>query len=160
MTALLCLAGALALRYALAAASTGEGRFAWIRHFDNGGGSVYMTRIQLLRSPWVDVYVNVIRQPDSDPLPHNHPWLRMYSVKLWSSYTEIVYWGRGLQMHYPRKPGRFSRVPGVHRISELHGAPAVTLFVGIGRRRSWGFFDTTGGRCTFIPHQERGKRGQ
>lgn len=122
--------------------------------------AIYMTRIQLLRSPWVDIYVNVIRTPDYDPYPHSHPWLRAWSLKLWNGYLEEIFWGPALVFRHFRTPSRWSRVPEIHRIVRLnHDRPAVTLFVGVGRRGSWGFFDLdNGGR--FIPHNARGQRGK
>ncbi len=49
-------------------------------------------------------------------------------------------------------------MPRFHRITELPDGPALTLFVGVGRRSSWGFYDTAAG--ALIPHGERGRRGQ
>lgn len=123
-------------------------------------GEIYMTRLQLLRSPWLDIYVNVIRTPDYDPFPHNHPWRRAWSLKLWNGYLEEIFWGPSLVFRHFRTPSRWSRVPEIHRIVKLHhDRPAVTLFVGAGRRGSWGFFDLDNGG-KFIPHNARGQRGK
>lgn len=158
--AVLCVLALLAARYLCACLAKGADRFAWRRDFRSESGEIYMTRIQLLRSPWVDIYVNVIRTPDYDPYPHSHPWLRAWSLKLWNGYLEEIFWGPALVFRHFRTPSRWSRVPEIHRIVRLnHDRPAVTLFVGVGRRGSWGFFDLdNGGR--FIPHNARGQRGK
>lgn len=157
MTTLLCLAGLLALRFALATFARGADRFAWHRRFRRSGGDAYMDRWQLLRSYWVDVYLNCIRLPDEDPFPHNHPWRRSYSLKLWRSYVEQVFSGFRLGFMHYRVPRRWSRVPSFHRVDALPNGPCWTLFIGIGRRKgdgdSWGFFDLNTHRI--IPHRER-----
>jgi hypothetical protein len=159
LTALLCVVlavlGLRGLCAMLVYAQGGESAFAWRREFRRGPQyPVYMVRRQLLRSPWVDVYVNEIRTPDFDSNPHNHPWRRSYSLKLRRSYVERIYWGQDLAFQYLRRPRLWSRIPAIHRIETLPlGSPAWTLFVGIGRTRKWGFYDLeNGGR--FVAHDE------
>ncbi len=147
----------LALRFACAVLCWARGSreaFAWKRTFRRSPGDpVYMVRRQLLRSPWVDIYLNHILTPDYDPHPHNHPWKRCYSLKLWRSYIERIYRGPGLIFEHWRVPGRWSRVPNIHRIEDLPEGPAWTLFVGVGRHKEWGFFEMPGGR--FVRHDQR-----
>lgn len=151
--ALLLVAANLAARY-LDHARGGKDAFAWHRQFQrDGDGAVYMDRWQLIRSPWVDVYINRINTPDDDPYPHNHPWRRAWSFKLYGGYTEEIRWGSGLWASWNRTPKWFSRIPDVHRIVALtNDRPCWTLFVGVQRRRVWGFFDHAG---KFIRHDHR-----
>ncbi len=156
------LASLLTLRLILASFAWARGAshaFEWKRTFRRGPDDPpYMIRRQLIRSPWVDVYVNHILRPDYDPNPHNHPWRESYSVKLLRQYVEQVYWGPGCCMSYFRTPARFSRVPNIHRIVDAPKRGAWTLFVGVGRRGSWGFFDLDDAG-KFYPHDQRGHNG-
>lgn len=122
----------------------------WHRQFRRSTDEpVYMDRWQLLRSPWLDVYVNRINRPDFDDLPHNHPWRRAWSFKLWGSYVERL----GRHGALLRQPARWSRIPEVHRIESLVGGRACwTLFLGRERRSSWGFIKADG---SVIPHKAR-----
>ena len=159
MTALYVVAAVLGVRWfcALLAAATGATTaFEWKRTFRRSPADPpYMVRRQLLRSPWIDLYINQILTPDYDPHPHNHPWKRCYSFKLWRSYIERIYSGPELIFEHWRVPGRWSKVPNIHRIEDLPEGPAWTLFVGIGRHKVWGFFEMPGGR--FVRHDERGE---
>lgn len=162
MIALYALAGLLVARFlcaALAAACGASNAFEWRRVFRRSAGDPpYMVRRQLLRSPWLDLYLNCILTPDYDPHPHNHPWKRCYSLKLWRSYIERIYSGPGLIFEHWRAPKRWSKVPAIHRIEDLPEGPAWTLFVGVGRCKVWGFFEMPGGR--FVRHDERGAATQ
>lgn len=163
MIALYLIVGLLALRLlcaALAAACGASNAFDWKRTFRRSPSDPpYMIRRQLLRSPWIDIYLNCILTLDYDPEPHNHPWKRCYSLKLFGSYIERIYSGPGLIFEHWRVPKRWSKVPTIHRIEDLIGGkPAWTLFIGIGRSRVWGFFEMPGGR--FVRHDERGAATQ
>lgn len=135
-----------------------DNAFTWRRTFRREeDGAPYMVRRQLLRSPWVDIYLNQILTPDHDPYPHNHPWKRCYSLKLSGAYIERIYRGPGLIFEHWRVPGRWSRVPNIHRIEELiDGQPCWTLFFGVRRHKDWGFFELPGGR--FVRHDQREPR--
>lgn len=117
----------------------------------------YMIRYQLCVTRWLVLYLNVILVPDFDERLHTHPWTKAYSLKLKNSY-----WERIPAAHAKRckgeismacidgtyclihKPKRFSRIPEKHRIVELIGGPAVTLFVGLGNPKPWGFQNDDG----------------
>ena len=109
-----------------------------------------MDRWQLLRTKRLSVYINRINMPDYDDLPHNHPWPVAYSLKLKGSYIEAVHVDRDV---FCRVPGRFSRIPAVHRIIGL-SEPCWTLFIGFNRldEDAWGFVKPDG---TVIPHRVR-----
>lgn len=163
MTALMIVTALLALRgigLLLTHAVCGytPALYAWHRRLRRSPSEpVYMDRWQLFRSPWLDVYVNRINLPDSDEHPHTHPWRASWSLKLYGSYVERV-WYRysdaartfsGFALgSIQRTPPRLSRIPWCHRIVVLRGErPAWTLFVGVGRKsgNDWGFIDVRTG---------------
>jgi len=125
----------------------------WHRKLCRETGEVYMDRWQLLRTRLLSVYVNRINLPDYDELPHNHPWRASWSLKLKGRYVEEVY----DHSVYPPKvsvrvPPRWSRIPDVHRISQVTYGGVWTLFVGWRADQPWGFVEEDG---VIIPHQER-----
>lgn len=135
----------------------------WHRRLRREDGAVYMDRWQLVKFPFFCLFVNRINTPDYDDLPHNHPWRRSYSLKLRGSYVEELPWD-GFSTEFCRRlaalglcrynrPGRWSRIPEVHRIVSLrHDKPVWTLFIGLGRKRPWGFVRPDG---TVIPADDR-----
>src|SRR5262245_47317318 len=133
-----------------------KGGWVWHRRLRRETGEVYMDRWQILRSLRLSIYINRINLPDADPLPHNHPWKRSYSLKLWNSYVEEVFtYGPGegdINIHVGR-PARWSRIPEVHRIVKLKDdKPCWTLFIGREVAGSWGFVQEDG---SVIPHMVR-----
>jgi hypothetical protein len=131
----------------------------WHVTMSRTNGEVYMDRWQLLKTRLLCIYVNHIRLPDEDPMPHNHPWLTSWSVKLRGWYKEETFrrceYGRRLRIWELRRPGRVSRIPDMHRIVELSPGGAWTLFIGWRSERPWGFIDETG---RVIPWKERAKQ--
>jgi hypothetical protein len=119
----------------------------WHRKLRRETGEVYMDRWQFCRTRRLSVYINRINLPDADPLPHNHPWARSYSLKLKGSYIEEVYtYGPGpddvnIAVGAPK---RFNRIPQVHRIAKLTDGPCWTLFVGFDATKPWGFVEPGG----------------
>lgn len=159
-----CFYGVLCLLL-LATARARNWPWVWRRRLRRESGEVYMDRWQLLKSPILSVYINRINMPDYDRWLHNHPWRRAYSLKLGrKSYTEQVLWpgANSEAVHYLeelgiyayRRPGRWSRIPELHRIHQLDGGgPVWTLFIGIGRKRPWGFRDPSTGEV--MPAEQR-----
>ena len=121
----------------------------WHRRLRRETGEVYMDRWQLLRSKRLSIYINRINMPDYDQLPHTHPWVESYSFKFWGSYTEETFFRgqvyRKLMSHGLRVPPRWSRIPEIHRITELtNGKPCWTLFFGVKVASKWGFVQEDG----------------
>ena len=146
---------------ALAAADKGASAvtkllWKWHRKLKRETGEVYMDRWQLLRTKRLSIYINRINLPDADPLPHTHPWRRSYSLKLWGSYTEEIFYyvhAHEVMSYGLRIPPRWSRIPDMHRIGSLtDGKPCWTLFIGWRADQPWGFVRPDG---KLIPHQER-----
>lgn len=132
--------------------------WSWHRVLRRETGEVYMDRYQILKTRPLSIYINHIRLPDADPLVHNHPWPRAYSVKLKGRYTEDVAVrmstsdGSVVLVPVANRPGLISRIPQYHRITEVPPGGCWTLFVGFNSRDKWGFLDTDG---TLIPWRER-----
>lgn len=124
----------------------------WHRKLRRETGEVYMDRWQLLRTRWLSIYINRINMPDYDPLPHTHPWQESYSLKFWGSYTEETFdhpalpdMSDGIVSQGLRVPPRWSRIPDIHRITELtNGRPCWTLFFGVKVAKRWGFVQPDG----------------
>jgi hypothetical protein len=139
--------------------------WVWHRKLRRETGECYMDRWQLLKTRPLCVYVNRINTPDYDDLPHTHPWPRAYSLKLRRGYVETVYHYDGhtgvLWSTTPGRPGRWNRIPQVHRIVKVDEGGAWTLFIGFNRRSggdgAWGFVKPDG---TVIPAvQRKAERG-
>ncbi len=139
----------------------------WHVTMQRGTGEVYMDRWQLLKTRLLCVYVNHIRLPDEDPLPHNHPWLKSWSVKLRGRYVEEVWThkqdvpaeGENISPHYflvaTHIPGRLSRIPENHHIVAVPTKGAWTLFIGWRSERKWGFIGEDG---SVIPWKVRAQQ--
>lgn len=109
-------------------------------------GAVYLKRLRIIQTPFFGVYLHDIESPDSDPVPHSHPWA-FISVVLRGGYLEHVFFPGGpvLGRAYNLFRDRFSVhvFPSgggqVHRIDAV--LPRTKTLVLVGRRRDdWGFF--------------------
>lgn len=103
----------------------------------------FLYQLQLVRTPWLGVYLHVILRPD-EPDPHDHPW-NFASVILSGSYTERVYPDK----HDPRGSlvrgrVRFSlartRLQAAHRVTAVDGPVWTLVFAGRERNPGWGFY--------------------
>ena len=96
---------------------------------------VYLSRLMLVRLPWVGVYLHVIRRPDWAQCQHDHPWAFVTCI-LRGGYEEEV----GGQC-FVRRPGYVGYRPRgfEHRITRLLGETAVTLVVRFKNHEEWGF---------------------
>lgn len=105
-------------------------------------GDVYLSRLMLLKAPWLGVYLHVIRRPDWAHCQHDHPWA-FATLILRGGYEEMV----GEQLHV-RPPGYFGYRPRgfEHRITRLLDGNAVTLVVRLRNHEEWGFRTASGGR--------------
>jgi hypothetical protein len=116
----------------------------WYKSLHKDDGDIYMSRWQILRTPWLSIYVNKICRPDADPWLHTHPWRRSWSLKLWNSYVEQVpsMHAREYRVYRYRVPRRWSEVPYAHRIAALlDNKPVWTLFIGWHSNEQWGYIN-------------------
>lgn len=96
---------------------------------------VYLSRLMLVRTHWLGLYVHVIRRPDWATCQHDHPWA-FATLILRGGYEEEI-GGKA----FVRRPGYFGYRPRSfeHRITRLLSGPAVTLVVRFQNHESWGF---------------------
>lgn len=101
---------------------------------------IYLSRLMLVKTSWLGVYLHTIRRPDWARCQHDHPWAFVTCI-LRGGYVEEV----GGQT-FTRKPGYIGYRPRSfeHRITELLNGPALTLVVRFRNHDSWGFRLPTG----------------
>jgi hypothetical protein len=109
-------------------------RWKHIRDIDRPD-DIYLSRLMLLRLPWLGIYVHVIRRPDWAHCQHDHPWAFMTFI-LWGGYEEQV--GRE---RFVRRPAYVGYRPRSfeHRITRLLRRTAVTLVIRGRNHEAWGF---------------------
>jgi len=104
--------------------------------------SVYLSRLMLVKLPWVGVYLHIIRRADYARCQHDHPWPFVTFI-LRGGYEEQV--GEKL---FVRRPGYVGFRPRSfeHRITRLLSDVAVTLVVRGPDHIAWGFRTNNGER--------------
>jgi hypothetical protein len=109
-------------------------RWKHIRDIDQPD-DIYLSRLMLVKLPWLGVYLHIIRRPDWAQCEHDHPW----------AFTTIILRG-GYEEEIAGK--RFIRRPGYvgyrsrafeHRITRLLRGNAVTLVIRGRNHETWGF---------------------
>lgn len=96
---------------------------------------IYLSRLMLVRLPWVGVYLHVIRRPDWAHCQHDHPW-PFTTIILSGGYEEAIG-----EETFTRRPGYVGYRPigFEHRITRLLKRTAITLVVRGRNRERWGF---------------------
>lgn len=97
-------------------------------------GSVYLTRLHLVQTPWCSVMLHWLRRSDPHPDLHDHP-VGFVSLVLRGGYWEVR---PGGEYRYVRWLQR-KRPTDAHRITRVDKAPAVTLVFAGPVVRAWGF---------------------
>lgn len=134
---------------------------------DIDDGTVLLTRIKLLKTPWGNLDIHVFHASDADRDLHDHPWAFLTLI-LWGGYTEIVpvrairrmilsgYRGYStppsVQVRHFRRPGSILYRPALwtHRVELPAGRKAVTLLWTWPKSREWGFYVPRG----WVEHRE------
>jgi hypothetical protein len=108
-----------------------------IRRIYNAG-ELYLTRIYLLRSKWLTLFLHIFHAPDPARGLHNHPWDWCFAWVLWGGYVELLEHDVAVR----QAPG-FRRFFGstYHTIYRLLKTPTVTLFAHGKEVRVWSFLD-------------------
>lgn len=107
----------------------------------------YITRLDVVRTPWFEIKLHFMHGPDPERDPHDHPW-PFLSLILRGSYIERrhVTWSPMTQW-YSLHPHRwYNWMPDptkAHRITSVEPG-TVTLVLAAGRRREWGFHTRDG----------------
>src|ERR1051326_5432952 len=96
---------------------------------------IYLSRLMLVRLPWIGLYLHVIRRPDWSKCQHDHPW-SFITLILRGGYEEVV----GTVAH-TRRPGYIGYRPRKfeHRITRLLNGEAITLVLRFRNHEEWGF---------------------
>ena len=118
------------------------------------GGSEYLRRLHLLKTPWFSVMLHWIRKPDPQPDMHDHP-VSFLSLVLRGGYVEEVPDGLHWDMRGPlpqlvmrRRMRRVRRLnwkgaTDLHRIAEARPG-TLTLVLAGPKVREWGFLTADG----------------
>jgi hypothetical protein len=133
----------------------GNDRWVWWRWFDiipRGETRIYLSRLNILTTPWFGIKLHWIREPDQDRDLHDHPWA-FASFVLWGGYTEVVPGvfkaDDGWHVHHVERIvcwfnyKRAGSVLGAHRISSVRPGTVTLVFNGP-RTHEWGFYTETG----------------
>jgi hypothetical protein len=108
--------------------------------------NTYITRLDIIRTPWFEIKVHWMAGPDPERDPHNHPW-PFLSIILHGMYCERRHtsWDTWT-LHWHRWFNWSHDMTKAHRIVAV--APKTTTLVITGRRRQeWGFQTKEG----FVP---------
>jgi hypothetical protein len=102
-------------------------------------GAIYLSRLFLVKTRLLGVYLHVIRRPDYARCSHDHPW-PFVTVILAGGYEEEVA-GKLAGKLYVRRPGYVGYRPKAfeHRITRLLTARALTLVIRGPDSIEWGF---------------------
>ena len=106
-------------------------------------GEPYLTRLNLLKTPWFSVKLHWIHRPDPDRDLHDHPWW-FVSLILRGGYVEYESKTPSTTKGHPRLITRFNYKNKVtaHRISEV--LPNTLTLIVSGpkdRKKEWGFYN-------------------
>lgn len=107
------------------------------------GGQLYLTRLNLIKTPWFSIKLHWIHRPDPDRDLHTHPWWFM-SFVLSGGYTEYISEAPSHMKGWPRRINNFNFKDKItaHRISQVDPGTVTLIISGPKDHiRSWGFYD-------------------
>jgi len=106
-----------------------------IKEIKSKTGDVHFKRWQILKTPFVSIWLHAIYKADQDKHLHNHPW-DFTSVVLKGSYIEQTTLGNKRQY-----PGKINVRNGAdyHKILEVESPVVYTLFFASKPKRQWGY---------------------
>lgn len=107
----------------------------------------YLTRLEIIKTPWFGIYYHEIHLPDSDRNLHDHPWPFVAFI-LSGAYTEETPEGERLIKFFNRK-----KVGDYHRVKQLHGT-VKTLIIRGPKVEEWGYLSEQGKVHHETYHQE------
>jgi hypothetical protein len=114
-------------------------------------GELYLRRHFLTPRKWkYKVFLHLIKKPDDDRAPHDHPWSFLTTI-LWGGYVEAIY---NRIDPTPRRHWAtmgsvlFRRAEHIHQIETLKSKQTWTLVIAGPQRRVWGFWD----KAQFTPY--------
>lgn len=117
----------------------------WFDIIPDGETEIYLSRLNLLNTPWFSVKVHWIRKPDQDRHLHDHPW-SFLSFVLSGHYDEVtpaIFNGLATTRTRRIKWFNFKSAPQSHRISKVARNTITLVFTGP-KVREWGFITESG----------------
>ncbi len=105
-------------------------------------GELYLTRLNLIATPWFSIKIHWIHRPDPDRDLHDHPWC-FISLVLRGGYEEYE------SKDPTNKPGilriinwfNYKNLKTAHRISKTKPGTITLILAGPKQDKSWGFYD-------------------
>ena len=110
----------------------------WSHQVIGDGRSIYIRRLEILRTPWFSIMLHRIYRPDQQRELHDHPW-NFFSIVLWGAYLENTPDGLKWCRWWNRK-----RAEDSHSIRFVNFSPVWTLVFTGPKRRVWGFYSQGG----------------
>ena len=105
-------------------------------------GDLYLTRLNIIQTPWFSVKLHWIHLPDPDRHLHNHPW-PFVSFVLRGGYEELESKDPQCQPGIPRKINWFNykNIITAHRITKVKPKTLTLIFSGPRHsNKEWGFY--------------------
>ena len=119
-------------------------KWAFWRWFDIVlDGDLYLSRLNLIKTPLFSIKLHWIHRPDPDRDLHDHPWW-FFAVVLWGGYLEYESKNPTSQKGEPRRIRwwNFKNKKTAHRIAEV--LPNTMTLIVSGpkdQEKEWGFYD-------------------
>lgn len=120
-----------------------KGKWALWRWYDiELDGEPYLTRLQIVKTPWFSIKLHWIHRPDPDRDLHDHPWAFM-SFVVRGGYQE-------LESKAPARTGGKLRVVNsfnykntrtAHRITSVKPGTITLIISGPRVKKDWGFYN-------------------
>ena len=120
-----------------------RGKWAFLRWHDIYlDGKPYLTRFQILKTPWFSIKLHWIHVPDKDRALHDHPWA-FAAVVLRGGYEEYE------SKDPANKPGvlktirwfNYKNTVTAHRIATVKPKTLTLVVTGPKVDKDWGFYD-------------------
>lgn len=121
----------------------------WFDIIPNGQKEIYLSRLNLLSTPWFGIKIHWIHKPDNDRALHDHPW-SFASFVLRGGYEEVIpvvlyqdaRWWESTKL---RRINWFNFKSSwqAHRITSVK-KNTVTLVLNGPKTRTWGFCTAKG----------------
>jgi len=130
----------------------------WLPHKDIvKNGVLYLRRHYLSPRKWrlPRWFLHLIKRPDVDRHPHDHPW-GFLTLVLKGGYTEEVYHQGKFLYRREVRAGNLLWRPAehTHKITHLHVPEVWTLVVAAPARRTWGFWTEEGEFVPWMKYRE------
>ncbi len=103
---------------------------------------LYLSRFQILKTPWFSIKLHWFHRPDPDRDLHDHPWA-FVSFILRGGYTELINYLPSCPLSIMHKHIRwfnFKNTVTSHRVITIKPG-TLTLVITGPKKKSWGFYD-------------------